>query len=88
MTLAAELEHHGAISAYISALDQKQQSETGFTLAMRILDHTGTRFAEGEATSFEFTQATSQALQAQGNYIQAVLASLNAHFRLQHAHGK
>jgi outer membrane protein TolC len=88
MTLAAELEHHGAMSAYISALDQKQQREKSFTLAMRILDHTGTRFAEGEATSFDFTQATSQALQAQGDYIQAVLASLNAHFRLQHAHGK
>jgi outer membrane protein TolC len=88
MTLAAELEHHGAMSAYISALDQKQQSEKSFTLAMRILDHTGTRFAEGEATSFDFTQATSRALQAQSDYIQAVLASLNAHFRLLHAHGK
>jgi outer membrane protein len=88
MTLAATLEHHGSMSAYISALDQKQQAEHSFTLATRILDQTGTKFTEGIASSTEFSQATSAALGAQSDYIQAVLGSLNAYFRVLHANGK
>lgn len=88
MTLAAELEHHSAMSGYISALDQKQQAEHGFALATRILDQTGTRFTAGEASSTDFSLATTQALGAQSDYVQAVLASLNAYFRILYANGQ
>ena len=55
------------------------------TIAQRIFDQTYTAYQEGLVSSFEWTQARNQLLEAQGNSLSAVLDWLNAQTQLKRA---
>lgn len=78
----AILEHATAQSEFEFALNNYQNQERSVSLAQSIFNKTNIKYTEGLATSFELTQADNQLLQAQGNYVQAMLELLNARTRL------
>ncbi|MDA0302798.1 MAG: TolC family protein [Bacteroidetes bacterium] len=55
------------------------------TIAQRIFDQTYAAYQEGLVSSFEWTQARNQLLEAQGNSLSAVLDWLNAQTELKRA---
>lgn len=81
----ASLNYQSAKINYDFALKNLTNTEKSVLLAQSILDKTNTKFKEGLATSFDVSQSTSQVLQAQGNYVQAMLSLLNAEVALKKA---
>jgi outer membrane protein TolC len=55
------------------------------SLSQRILDKTNTKFKEGLSSSFDVSQSTTQVLQAQGTFIQALLNLLDAETAMKKA---
>lgn len=81
----AYLEYQSAKINYDFALKNLTTTEQSLQLAQSILDKTNIKFKEGLSSSFDVSQSTAQVLQAQGNYVQAMLSLLNAEVALKKA---
>lgn len=62
----------------ISAMEQYESQKENVDLAKRIYEHTEKKFRHGVSSSLELTQANSNYLQAETNYISAVMELLQA----------
>jgi outer membrane protein len=81
----AELEYRAAKSELDNAIKVFDASKNSLDLAKSIYKTSEIKYSEGVASSFELTQRNSQAIQAQGAYIQSMLKLLNAKNRLAKA---
>jgi outer membrane protein TolC len=88
----AKLAREGALLNYtnariyfLSSLNQLNNNKASLELAQKIFTKTNEKYEEGLASSFELTQANTQILQSQGNYVQSLLQLLNAKDQLQKA---
>jgi outer membrane protein len=77
------LEYFTAKTEYQNALGNYNLTKSNFQLAQKIQNTTLIKFKEGVASSFDLSQSNSQVLLAQGNYVQSMLALLNAQTKLQ-----
>ena len=82
---AAQLEYNSAKTEYDYALVMYNSNKESLDLANDILRKTNIKFKEGLVTSFEVSQNNRQVLMTQGNYVQSMLALMNAKTRLQKA---
>lgn len=71
--------------SYEYALKNYENSKLSLSLSQRILDKTNTKFKEGLASSFDVSQSTTQVLQSQGSFIQALLNLLDAETAMKKA---
>jgi outer membrane protein len=92
MNVNAKLAKEGALLNYsnariyfLSSLNQLNNNKASLELAQKIFTKTNEKYEEGLASSFELTQANTQILQSQGNYVQSLLQLLNAKDQLQKA---
>jgi outer membrane protein TolC len=81
----ALLNYSNARINFLSALSALNNNKASLELAQRIFTKTNEKYEEGLASSFELTQANTQILQSQGNYVQSLLQLLNAKDQLQKA---
>ena len=77
--------YQSAKISYDFALKNYDNAKQSLSLSQRILDITNVKFKEGLSTSFEVSQSTTQVLQAQGTFIQALLSLLDAETALKKA---
>ncbi len=71
--------------SYDFALKNYENAKQSLSLSQRILDKTNTKFKEGLSSSFDVSQSTTQVLQAQGTFIQALLNLLDAETAMKKA---
>ena len=71
--------------SYDFALKNYDNAKQSLNLSQRILDKTNTKFKEGLSSSFDVSQSTTQVLQAQGTFIQALLNLLDAETAMKKA---
>lgn len=81
----AELELLNAKAEYNNALAQYRNEKSSLALAEKIKQKTAIKYQEGIASSFELTQAETQYLNTQGQYIQATFNLLSSKTRLDKA---
>ncbi len=81
----AKLEYLAAKNEFEMAVENARIQKESRALAERIFNTTQIKYKEGVASSFELSQAQNQQLNAQGNYIGAVLQLLNTKARLNKA---
>ena len=77
--------YQSAKISYDFALKNYDNAKLSLNLSQRILDKTNVKFKEGLSSSFEVSQSTTQVLQAQGTFIQALLNLLDAETALKKA---
>ncbi|MFM2000388.1 MAG: hypothetical protein RL204_2335 [Bacteroidota bacterium] len=77
--------YQSAKISYDFALKNYDNAKQSLNLSQRILDKTNVKFKEGLSSSFEVSQSTTQVLQAQGAFIQALLNLLDAETALKKA---
>jgi outer membrane protein len=77
--------YQSAKISYDFALKNYDNAKQSLNLSQRILDKTNVKFKEGLSSSFEVSQSTTQVLQAQGTFIQALLNLLDAETALKKA---
>lgn len=77
-----------AKSAYTYALSSYQTSKQNLKLAERIFKKMQTKYEAGVSTSLELTQANTQLLDTQGNFINAAIQLINAKSNLDKALNK
>lgn len=82
------MQYEQALSDYVFALDNLQNQESNRQLSERIRNRTMRKYQEGLSSSLDFTQAQNQYLDAERNYINALLNLLNAKEALEYALGK
>jgi len=80
---AMQLEYNSSRTAYLNATAIYKSSMESYSLSQKILNRTSIKFREGVASSFDVSQATSQSLQSQGAYVQAMLDLMNTKTRFQ-----
>lgn len=85
VTESLKLAEASSKSNYLFALDNLKNQKRSVEIAKSIRDKTNIKYQEGISSSFELNQIESQYLEAQGNYIQAVLALLEAKSELDKA---
>jgi len=83
-----ELQYKQAVSDYQFALDNLDNQTRNRGLSERIRNRTLRKYQEGLASSLELTQAENQYLEAERNYISAILNVLNAKEALEYALGQ
>lgn len=81
----ALLNYNNARIYFLSSLSALHNNKASMDLAQKIFNKTNEKYKEGLASSFELTQANTQILQSQGNYVQSLLQLLNAKDQLQKA---
>lgn len=74
-----------AKSAYLFAMNQYKTSNENLGLAERIYDKVKAKYDEGISSSMDLTNANNQLLNAQGAYIQASYALIDAKVKLDKA---
>lgn len=72
------LEYNNAKSAYRNAFETHQSAKASMQLSNNILEKTRIKYKEGLSSSFDISQAQTQAIQAQGQYIGSMIELLNA----------
>lgn len=72
------LQQQNARNSYNFQLRNYQNQKANLALAERVKNKTMIQFKEGIASSFDYSQAENQYIQAQGAYIQAIINLLNA----------
>lgn len=77
-----------AESNFETAQETFQNQKDNVDLANKIYDKTVVRYKEGLGSSLELTQAQTQMLAAQGDYIKSVLDLLNAKANMDKSYGK
>jgi len=75
---ALKMQANVARSNYQSAMEVYQTEKDNLALAQRIQDRTLIKYQEGLASSFELSQAQSQYLSTEGNYVKSLLDLLSA----------
>lgn len=83
-----ELEYLKAKSDYTFAMDNLNNQMRNRALSQRIFEKTLRKYEEGLSSSLELSQSENQYLEAEGNYINAILNLLNAKEALEFALGK
>ncbi|WP_016776268.1 TolC family protein [Anaerophaga thermohalophila] len=76
------------LTEYYSAIDQLDIAKESLELAEDIYEKTRVKFSNGIAGSFELTQQQGQYVQAQINYVNAILRVLNSRIDYLRAIGK
>jgi outer membrane protein TolC len=82
---AANLEYNAARTELLNAVEQEQTSEENLALSKKIFSQTGIKYREGLAGSFELSQAQSQFISSEAEYIAALTYLLRSKLRLQKA---
>lgn len=82
---ASKLEYNSARAEFLNALEQEQTSSESLALSEKIFSQTGIKYREGLAGSFELSQAQSQFISSEAEYIAALTYLLRSKLRLQKA---
>jgi len=82
---ASKIEYNSARTEFLNALLQEQTSSESLALSEKILSQTGIKYREGLAGSFELSQAQSQFISTEAEYIAALTYLLRSKLRLQKA---
>ena len=69
-------------NTFLTAMDKYYTQQENRKLAKRVFERTNEKFKEGVASSSELTQANDKYLEAESNYISAVVELLNAKIAL------
>lgn len=77
-----------AASNFDTAKETFDNQKDNLALAQKIYDKTVKKYDVGIASSLELTQAQNQMLNAEGNYVKAVLDLLNARSALEKSYGQ
>ena len=77
-----------AESNFDTAKETFDNQKDNLALAQKIYDKTVKKYEAGIASSLELTQAQNQMLNAEGNYVKAVLDLLNARSALEKSYGQ
>ena len=72
----------------VSAMDSYQIQKDNLDVSRRVLENTTEKYRYGHASSLEVTNASTDLITAQSNYVQAVLSVLNAQVALENLLGK
>ena len=88
ITQQIKIELENSKSAYTYSLSSYQTSKENLKLAERIYKKMQIKYEEGVSTSLELTQANSQLLDNQGNFINSAIQLINAKSNLDKALNK
>ncbi len=72
----------------ITAIDSYQMQKDNLDVTKRVLDNVTEKFKYGQASNLEVTNASTDIITAQSNYIQAVMSMLSAQVALENLLGK
>ena len=72
----------------VSAMESYQVQKENLDVSRRVLENTTEKYRYGHASSLEVTNASTDIITAQSNYVQAVLGVLNAQVALENLLGK
>ncbi|MBP5395741.1 MAG: TolC family protein [Bacteroidales bacterium] len=72
----------------VSAMESYQIQKDNLDVSRRVLENTTEKYRYGHASSLEVTNASTDLITAQSNYVQAVLSVLNAQVALENLLGK
>ena len=72
----------------LSAMDSYQIQKENLDVTKRVFDNITEKYTYGHASNLEVTNASSDIITAQSNYVQAVMKVLNAQVALENLMGK
>lgn len=72
----------------MSAIESYRIQKDNLDVTKRVFDNTAEKYAYGHASNLEVTNASTDIITAQSNYIQAVMSMLNAQVALENLLGK
>jgi outer membrane protein TolC len=72
----------------ISAIESYQIQKENLAITKRVLDNTGSKYRTGYASNLEVTNASTDFITAQSNYVQAVMQVVTAQIALENLLGK
>lgn len=81
--LALNLQHKQLLFNLSSNLEKFEDQQKSVTVAQRVFDNISRKFEQGVASSLEVTNANTSLVNAQSNYVQAMLEVLEARLELE-----
>lgn len=81
--LALNLQHRQLLFNLSSNLEKFEDQQKSVTVAQRVFDNISRKFEQGVASSLEVTNANTSLVNAQSNYVQAMLEVLEARLELE-----
>ena len=72
----------------VNAMESYQIQKENLDVTKRVFDNTAEKFKFGHASNLEVTNASTDIITAQSNYIQAVMSVLSAQVALENLMGK
>lgn len=81
--LYLSLQHKQLLFNLSSNLEKFEDQQKSVTVAQRVFDNISRKFEQGVASSLEVTNANTSLVNAQSNYVQAMLEVLEARLELE-----
>ena len=78
-----QVSHHQLCYDLLNALETYQTQKSNLEVCKRVLDNTTEKYKFGHASGLEVTNASTDIISAQSNYIQAVMSVINAQLSLE-----
>lgn len=85
---AIKIQFNNALNDLTTKIEERANAKKSLVIAQKIYDRTVIKHKEGMASSLELSQIENQLLQAQGSYINAIFAMLNAKVELDKLQNK
>jgi hypothetical protein len=85
---ALQVEYNQDCYNLISAIESYQIQKENLAITKRVLDNTGSKYRTGYASNLEVTNASTDFITAQSNYVQAVMQVVTAQIALENLLGK